>query len=186
MLLPVSARGAEALSGAATALADALATPALAARPLTAIAAWAGARRSQHDHRLAVIASDHGEAAERLRDAAAGTAGPGIIAGRGRAANRPGDPVFVFSGMGPQWWAMGRQLIAGEPLFRATIEACDAHLKAAGALVADGRDAAPGSAEPDGRDLYLATVEFRAAGGAGPAVAALGDQAIGDRRSFDR
>lgn len=133
VLLPVSARGAEALSGAATALADALATSALIARPLADIAAWAGARRSQHDHRLAVIAADHGEAAERLRDAAAGTAGPGIIAGRGRAASRPADPVFVFSGMGPQWWAMGRQLIAGEPLFRATIEECDALLKAAGA-----------------------------------------------------
>lgn len=35
-------------------------------------------------------------------------------------------PVFVFTGMGPQWWAMGRELLAREPVFRATAEACDA------------------------------------------------------------
>ncbi|HMF60543.1 MAG TPA: acyltransferase domain-containing protein, partial [Vicinamibacterales bacterium] len=34
--------------------------------------------------------------------------------------------AFVFSGMGPQWWAMGRQLLRDEPVFRATVERCDA------------------------------------------------------------
>ena len=135
VLIPVSARSAEALAEAARRLAEALTDgdQAAAHRPLAEVAAWAGTRRSQHDHRLAVVAADHAEAAERLRDAAAGTAGPGIIAGRGRARSAPGNPVYVFSGMGPQWWAMGRQLIEREPLFRAAIEECDAHLRAAGA-----------------------------------------------------
>src|SRR5262249_55599266 len=37
--------------------------------------------------------------------------------------------AFVFSGMGPQWWAMGRQLMITEPIFREVIERCDALLR---------------------------------------------------------
>ena len=34
--------------------------------------------------------------------------------------------VFVFSGMGQQWWAMGRQLLEKEPEFRKMLlEKCD-------------------------------------------------------------
>lgn len=35
-------------------------------------------------------------------------------------------PVFVFTGMGPQWWAMGQELLEHEPVFRKTAEQCDA------------------------------------------------------------
>lgn len=34
-------------------------------------------------------------------------------------------PVFVLTGMGPQWWAMGRSLFQEEPLFRETVTQCD-------------------------------------------------------------
>ena len=33
--------------------------------------------------------------------------------------------VFVFSGQGPQWWAMGREMLEKEPLFRAKVRECD-------------------------------------------------------------
>ncbi|AJQ95249.1 non-ribosomal peptide synthetase/type I polyketide synthase [Gynuella sunshinyii] len=33
--------------------------------------------------------------------------------------------VWVFTGMGPQWWAMGRQLFQTEPVYRDMIERCD-------------------------------------------------------------
>ena len=36
--------------------------------------------------------------------------------------------AFVFCGMGPQWWAMGRQLLRDEPVFRRTVERCAAAL----------------------------------------------------------
>jgi len=35
-------------------------------------------------------------------------------------------PVFAFTGIGPQWWAMGHQLLAQEPTFRRVAEQCDA------------------------------------------------------------
>ena len=34
-------------------------------------------------------------------------------------------PVFVFTGMGPQWWAMGQELYAAQPLYRAAVEEAD-------------------------------------------------------------
>ncbi|MBW9154571.1 non-ribosomal peptide synthetase/type I polyketide synthase [Clostridium estertheticum] len=33
--------------------------------------------------------------------------------------------VFVYTGMGPIWWAMGRQLLEKEEVFRKTVEKCD-------------------------------------------------------------
>ena len=38
-------------------------------------------------------------------------------------------PIFVYSGMGPQWWAMGRELLDSEPPFRDTVHQCDAILR---------------------------------------------------------
>ncbi|HEX6862059.1 MAG TPA: type I polyketide synthase, partial [Thermoanaerobaculia bacterium] len=37
-------------------------------------------------------------------------------------------PVFVFCGQGPQHWGMARELVRQEPLFRESIERCDALL----------------------------------------------------------
>ncbi len=34
-------------------------------------------------------------------------------------------PVFVFTGMGPQWWAMGQELYRDEPVYRAAIDEAD-------------------------------------------------------------
>ena len=48
---------------------------------------------------------------------------PGLSAGR-KSLNRRPRAVWVFSGQGPQWWGMGRQLL-GEPAFRSTIQECD-------------------------------------------------------------
>ncbi len=38
--------------------------------------------------------------------------------------------VWVFTGMGPQWWAMGRELYQSEPTFKAMIDECDSYMSA--------------------------------------------------------
>jgi acyl transferase domain-containing protein len=84
---------------------------------------WSAAtRRQHHPYRLAVSAQSTAGLAEDLNAYAAGTAAhlvPGRVAGTTQA------PVFVFTGMGPQWWGMGRELLAEEPLFRQIADECD-------------------------------------------------------------
>ncbi|TWU05016.1 type I polyketide synthase [Stieleria varia] len=35
------------------------------------------------------------------------------------------EPVFVFTGMGPQWWAMGQELYQSEPVYRQAVDEAD-------------------------------------------------------------
>ena len=77
---------------------------------LEEIAANAAFRRTHHDHRLGVVAHSKQELAERLREFAEGRATAGVAEGRASAERRP-RLAFVCSGQGPQWWAMGRQLL---------------------------------------------------------------------------
>src|SRR5690606_5131648 len=44
-------------------------------------------------------------------------------------SSSPPRIAFVFSGQGPQWHAMGRELLAQEPLFRDVLTACDRRLR---------------------------------------------------------
>lgn len=81
-------------------------------------------RRNHHDHRLALTVRSKADLVEHLDAFLADEAGAGIAAGKA-AAQRP-KLVFVFPGMGPQWWGMGRQMLREEPVFRAAIEQCDA------------------------------------------------------------
>ncbi|KAB8141147.1 type I polyketide synthase [Chloroflexia bacterium SDU3-3] len=124
-LLALSARGQDALEATALAYADMLEQQPEAA--LDAVCATTALRRGQHDHRVTAVGHSPAELAEHLRAFAAGESRPGLTAGRALAGRRP-RLAFVFSGMGPQWWAMGRQLLAQEPVFRAAVERCDALL----------------------------------------------------------
>jgi acyl transferase domain-containing protein/NADPH:quinone reductase-like Zn-dependent oxidoreductase/SAM-dependent methyltransferase/acyl carrier protein len=89
-----------------------------------------GARRNHHPHRLTLVASSLVEVVQELTNYATGQAGPKI---QTAFAPRPAHPprvAFVMSGQGPQWWGMGRELMRLEPLFRQTIERCDAAMRA--------------------------------------------------------
>ena len=99
---------------------------------LEEIAANAALRRTHHDHRLAVVARSKQELAERLREFAAWAAGRGRGSRGERSAGHRPRLAFVCSGQGPQWWAMGRQLLHEEPVFRAAIERCDAIVRRLG------------------------------------------------------
>lgn len=126
-LLPLSARGNDALTATARAWRDWLAG--LDGVNMDAVCHAAGVRRSHHDHRLALVAHSRGEFIEKLDEFLEGRTGNGVITASDRLASRPErGPAFVFSGMGPQWWGMGQQLLREEPVYRAMIERCDALL----------------------------------------------------------
>ncbi|MCB0208345.1 MAG: acyltransferase domain-containing protein [Anaerolineae bacterium] len=88
----------------------------------------AGVRRSHHDYRLALVFEDWAEIVDQLECYVQKESGAGIFSGRKHPSRRP-KLVFVFAGQGPQWWAMGRELLSQEPLFRATIEQIDQLLR---------------------------------------------------------
>ena len=85
---------------------------------------FSAATRSGHrDQRLAFIASDKNKMLDLAAQFLEGKDSPFIVKGSTRYTG--GKLAFVFSGMGTQWWGMGRQLIEENALFRETIETCD-------------------------------------------------------------
>jgi acyl transferase domain-containing protein/NADPH:quinone reductase-like Zn-dependent oxidoreductase/surfactin synthase thioesterase subunit/SAM-dependent methyltransferase len=80
-------------------------------------------RSSHHDIRLAIVASSKEELANSLQVYLNGETLTGISEGRANSVKE--KIVFIFSGQGPQWWGMGRQLFENEPVFRATIQKLD-------------------------------------------------------------
>jgi len=77
-------------------------------------------RNTAHDFRLSVVAESKEELSESLQVYLNGETLNEIA--DGRALEEKDKIVFIFSGQGPQWFAMGRQLLADEPLFREQIE----------------------------------------------------------------
>ncbi|MEU8238199.1 type I polyketide synthase [Actinoplanes missouriensis] len=122
-ILPLSARSPEALTAVAGSFAGALD----GGVDLTDAGHTCALRRSHHDHRLAVVASTAAEAAGKLREFGATHTAKGVVTGRVPAGDRP-KVAFVFTGMGPQWWAMARELFHTERVFREVVEKCDAEL----------------------------------------------------------
>ncbi|MEU9338939.1 amino acid adenylation domain-containing protein [Streptomyces sp. NPDC048290] len=121
-ILPLSTRDPELLVRAAAGVRDELAAGAAASD-----LGYTLARRRQHlEARLAVVHDTPESLAEALEAAARGESHPRVVTGQ-----RQSDPrlVWVFTGMGPQWWAMGRELFATEPVYRAAVEACDRELR---------------------------------------------------------
>jgi acyl transferase domain-containing protein/NADPH:quinone reductase-like Zn-dependent oxidoreductase/acyl carrier protein len=88
----------------------------------------ASVRRMHFDHRLSLVIQQREELVERLDAFLAGERRPGMVTGRRKPGHMP-KLAFVFAGQGPQWWGMGRELLENEPVFRQTIEACDALLR---------------------------------------------------------
>ena len=81
-------------------------------------------RRGHYQHRAAVVGNNRSELLQRLELLVQQQQRDGVVLGEvfGDAKR----PVFVFTGMGPQWWAMGRELFNTDPVFKAEAERCDA------------------------------------------------------------
>ena len=119
-MLPLSARSQSALADLARSYFDALGEGrGLQGAALRDVCFSASVKRSHHDYRLALVAHDKAELAEQLAAFLRGE--ERVNSSSGRIAAVP-QPVFVCSGMGQQWWAMGRQLLAQEPVFRRAVD----------------------------------------------------------------
>lgn len=126
-VLPLSTRGGDALRALAGRYLELLETSD-APTFLRDLCYSAGRRDSRLDQRLAIVTQSVEELTAQLQAFAAGTPAPGLI--QGTAPSRPPKLAFVYTGMGPQWWAMGRGLLEHEPSFRASVERIDACFRA--------------------------------------------------------
>jgi acyl transferase domain-containing protein/NADPH:quinone reductase-like Zn-dependent oxidoreductase/NAD(P)-dependent dehydrogenase (short-subunit alcohol dehydrogenase family)/SAM-dependent methyltransferase/acyl carrier protein len=96
-----------------------------------------GARRNHHQYRLTMVARSPAEAIRELNGHALGEAAPKVRTAFTARRERSTQVAFVMSGQGPQWGGMGRELIGHEPVFRQTIEACDAAMSRCGFSLLD-------------------------------------------------
>jgi acyl transferase domain-containing protein/NADPH:quinone reductase-like Zn-dependent oxidoreductase/predicted O-methyltransferase YrrM len=122
-LVPISARSPEALVALASSYHDCVSRHSRDLTWLAGLAAATAHRRSHHAHRLGLAVRTPEELEEQLSAFIADENRPTPSMGQGRT-HRP-KVGFVFAGMGPQWWGMGRQLLHDEPVFRAAVEECD-------------------------------------------------------------
>jgi len=88
-----------------------------------AVCAAAALCRSHLRYRLAVSADSALDAANRLDKYLAGETLLRLATGSCASETQP--IAFVYSGNGPQWWGMGRELMASNAEFRAAIEEID-------------------------------------------------------------
>ncbi len=120
-LLPISARSPEALRELANTYRQKIDT---GTSSLVDLCYSAAVHRSHHEHRLAVVGRDPVELSAALEAFTHGESHPRVVSGQSSENLQPGV-VFIFSGQGPQWWGMGRELLSSEPVFRQSIEQID-------------------------------------------------------------
>ncbi|MCZ8519462.1 MULTISPECIES: type I polyketide synthase [Paenibacillus] len=124
-LFPASARSKEALQALAASYAERIAED-RSSSGQPSLQDWcytASLRRSHHRYRLSAVAGSWDELEAQLQAAAKGEAAAGLhMAAEGA---QTAEPVFVFTGMGPQWWGMGQELYRTDAVFREAANQCD-------------------------------------------------------------
>lgn len=123
-LLPVSAATGDALAPMARAYCDHLRSAKGRDQRFDDIVHTATTRRTRHEHRLAVVAGSHDEAADRLTRWLDGEETTGVVTGRANGSVADGV-VFVYPGQGSQRAGMGRELLDICPVFRKAVGECD-------------------------------------------------------------
>lgn len=126
LLFTLSAKTKDALRAYAGSYADFLEEP-MAAAMLPAVASTQARARPHYEHRLAMVCFSADELRAALRDVARGSSPDALRSG----VKAPGalSVAFVFSGQGPQWWGMARELLDESAAFRQIIERVDAELR---------------------------------------------------------
>jgi polyketide synthase 12 len=127
----VSARSASALKASAAALARTVRDD---RTKLELLAPALSSRRSRFELKLAVVANDREELASALDEfAKSGEASANAVTGRS-PEQRDEPVVFVYTGQGAQWFAMGRKLTATSKTFGAVVDRVGARLGSLGWL----------------------------------------------------
>ncbi|MCR9293692.1 MAG: SDR family NAD(P)-dependent oxidoreductase [bacterium] len=122
VLLPLSARSKSALADYSAVMADWV-----DAHPefnLAEVAGYLAHRRSHLEYRATACASTTEDMVNELR--ALAQSAPEEFISESNSERLEKGLVFVCSGQGPQWWAMGRGLLKYSPAFRSVIKRCDA------------------------------------------------------------
>lgn len=122
VLIPLSARGEAALGAVAECY-----EKHLEAHPEATPGDYANAAallRTHHSYRACVVAETREEWAAGLEALQQEQPQEGVVRGRVIAKAEP-EVAFVYTGMGPQWWAMGRELMEHERACRDAIEEVD-------------------------------------------------------------
>lgn len=81
-------------------------------------------RRSHLEYRCAAVAENTGDLRAQLIATSTGQPHEGIAVGAQPVESTSGL-VFVYTGMGPQWWGMGRELLRDEPIVAGTVREID-------------------------------------------------------------
>lgn len=120
LLFPLSARSVPAVQALAARYGAALENS-LASASIADVAHTLCRRRTHHERRTAIVAADRAELLAGLLAVSRGE----VECGNAPSVPSPGL-CFVFTGMGPQWWGMGKELYRESPVFREAIERIDA------------------------------------------------------------
>ena len=124
VVIPVSGRTSASLQlGIERLLAFVVDHPAV---PMTSLAYTASSRREHFAHRATITANDHESLVEALENLAQGRLPADCSTGS--PSDEPGKIAFVFSGQGSQYAGMAHGLYAADPVFKAALDACAAHL----------------------------------------------------------
>ena len=127
-LLPLSARCEPSLSAMVKKWHEFLSGENSCLDSLYDICSAAGLRRTHHEHRLAFVGKTKVEIARQLK-AIEGNGSDLVLKQREQSEDGKPGPVFIFSGQGPQWFAMGRSLLEEEPVYLNMVERCDELLR---------------------------------------------------------
>jgi acyl transferase domain-containing protein/NADPH:quinone reductase-like Zn-dependent oxidoreductase/acyl carrier protein len=123
MVVPISARSEKALRDLAGKVAFQLGQP--GSVTLGDLAYSCAFRRSHLDFRAALVTDSVEKLREQLIALSTGEMHEGVALWAGSGTPERGL-VFVYTGMGPQWWGMGQELMRSETLVAETIDEIDA------------------------------------------------------------
>lgn len=86
-----------------------------------------GKHRSDLKHRITIAGTDKEDIIEKIDAYLEDTVLAGVVVDE--VDSPPQKLAFIFTGQGPQWYAMGQELIATEPLFKSIIREIEGYFK---------------------------------------------------------